>query len=224
MTLGPHLAGIARDVASGMLFLSSKNVIHRDLAARNCLYVWHTEDELRVKVADLGLSRFACESYLGMLKEKPVRWMPPEAIFENVYSQKSDVWSFGVVLWEIYSYGAEPFPEYAVLGTGGGGGGQQVRALQAEVFKGGKRLPRPQASPSELFDLMLSCWCCDPGERPSFADAHAVLVRHAPPLPTAAGEPQPYARTAPTAAGAGDYARCLPSQAAKSTGTQSCTT
>ncbi|KAJ7337779.1 hypothetical protein OS493_007935 [Desmophyllum pertusum] len=154
----PHIdkARIARDVANGMLHLSSKKCVHRDLAARNVLL---GKDNVAM-VSDFGLSRDVYESGEyenisgGIL---PVRWMALESLEDYTYNTKSDVWSFGVLLWEIESAGKMPYS---------GLGGMEV----VEFIKSGKRLAKPDECPAGVYEIMTSCWRPDPSQRPSFAE------------------------------------------------------
>jgi len=147
---------IARDVAKGMSHLSSKVCVHRDLAARNVLL---GKDNLAM-VSDFGLSRDVYESGEyentsgGML---PVRWMAPESLEDYTYGVKSDVWSFGVVMWEIESGGKMPYS---------GLGGIEI----VDFLKSGQRLKQPDGCPDNIYQIMTTCWSYDPLKRPSFGE------------------------------------------------------
>ncbi|KAM7429289.1 hypothetical protein ABFA07_019837 [Porites harrisoni] len=146
--------GIARDIANGMLHLSNRKCIHRDLAARNVLL----DENFVAMVSDFGLSRDVYESGAyentsgGVL---PVRWMALESLVDYTYSTKTDVWSFGVVLWEIESGGEMPYPGLA---------GMEL----VDFLRSGKRLRQPDGCPDNIFNIMTSCWHPDPSQRPSF--------------------------------------------------------
>ncbi|NWW41198.1 FRK kinase, partial [Panurus biarmicus] len=140
-------------VASGMAYLESQNYIHRDLAARNVLVGEHNV----YKVADFGLARVENENvYEARTETKlPVKWTAPEAIRYNRFSIKSDVWSFGILLFEIITYGQMPYhgmPGYQVI----------------QLLDDGYRLPQPKTCPAPLYEMMQWCWSAEPDERPTF--------------------------------------------------------
>ncbi|KAK3609539.1 hypothetical protein CHS0354_007345 [Potamilus streckersoni] len=145
------------DIAEGMAYLSSLKFVHRDLAARNCML----DEELHVKVADFGLSRdiYERDYYTSDNKKSklPVKWMAPESLEKGVYNSKSDVWSYGVVLWELMTRGVNPYPEVDNWDI--------VRYL-----KKGRRLPQPQYCPDQLFTVMQKCWIMDGHNRPTFSE------------------------------------------------------
>ncbi|XP_022808371.1 insulin-like growth factor 1 receptor isoform X2 [Stylophora pistillata] len=152
---------IARDVANGMSHLASKKCVHRDLAARNVLL----GERNIAMISDFGLSRDVYESgeYETLRGELlPVRWMALESMEDLVFNTKTDVWSFGILLWEMESRGKRPY-----IGLTSGG-------IMSFLWKG-KRLPKPEECPSEIYDLMKSCWNLHPEKRPSFADLLAFL-------------------------------------------------
>ena len=149
---------LAQQISSGMEHLASHHVVHRDLAARNIL-VW---DNLLVKISDLGVSRdqYAMD-YYNMQGNSviPIRWMPPEAILYNKYGTESDVWSFGVVLWEIYNYGLQPYYGYS-------------NSEVIEMIRARQILPCPEECPHRIYTLMMECWNEVPSHRPSFKVIH----------------------------------------------------
>uniref|UniRef100_M3YAC9 Tyrosine-protein kinase n=1 Tax=Mustela putorius furo TaxID=9669 RepID=M3YAC9_MUSPF len=150
----PLLLSFACQVAEGMSYLEGRRIVHRDLAARNVL----VGDDLACKVADFGLARLLKDDiYSPSSSSKiPVKWTAPEAANYRIYSQKSDVWSFGVLLYEVFTYGQCPYE-----------GLSNHETLQ-QVMRG-YRLPRPAPCPAEVYALMLECWKGSPEERPAFA-------------------------------------------------------
>nr|KAF6472613.1 src-related kinase lacking C-terminal regulatory tyrosine and N-terminal myristylation sites [Molossus molossus] len=156
----PVLLGFACQVAEGMSYLEERRIVHRDLAARNVL----VGDDLACKVADFGLARLLKDDvYSPSSGSKiPVKWTAPEAANYRVYSQKSDVWSFGVLLYEVFTYGQCPYE------------GLSNRETLQRIARG-YRLPRPAACPAEAYVLMLGCWKGSPEERPAFAELQEKL-------------------------------------------------
>merc|ERR1719367_2452884 len=161
------LTQFAHHVARGMEYLSSKKVIHRDLAARNVLVT----DQNVCKVADFGFSRDVMVNNIYERKSEgrlPIRWMAPESLYDNIYTTKTDVWSFGVLLWEIVTLGSTPYP---------GMSGSEVM----KRVKEGYRPEKPEHCDREIYNMMFYCWDKDPAERPSFTqlvkDLEALLTK-----------------------------------------------
>ena len=149
----PQLIDMSAQVASGMAYLEEQNYIHRDLAARNIL----VGENLICKISDFGLGRvFDEDPYEAHTGAKfPVKWTAPEAALYNRFSIKSDVWSFGIVLYETITYGRFPYPGW-------------TNAEVLEKISTGYRMGCPSNCPKKLHDIMLDCWREDPASRPTF--------------------------------------------------------
>ncbi|XP_071806517.1 uncharacterized protein [Asterias amurensis] len=148
------LMKFANDVADGMHYISSQKCIHRDLAARNVLVA----EDMTCKVSDFGLARDVIDNRVYERKSEgrlPLRWMALESILDEMYTTKSDVWSFGVLLWEIVTLGARPYPTMSAK-------------LMLKQLRIGFRMPQPTHCQGELYEMMLKCWEEEPDRRPTF--------------------------------------------------------
>lgn len=145
--------GMCQDVCEGMEYLEASNFIHRDLAARNCL----VGESLVVKVSDFGMTRFVLDDqYTSSSGTKfPVKWSAPEVFRYGRYSSKSDVWSYGVLVWEVFSEGKTPFEHLS-------------NSDAVEEISNGLRLFKPKLSSEKVYQFMNSCWQENPELRPSF--------------------------------------------------------
>uniref|UniRef100_A0A8C7HFX8 Tyrosine-protein kinase receptor TYRO3 n=1 Tax=Oncorhynchus kisutch TaxID=8019 RepID=A0A8C7HFX8_ONCKI len=142
------------DIARGMAYLSNKSIIHRDLAARNCML----SENLTVCVADFGLSKkiYSGDYYRqGSVSKLPVKWIALESLADNVYTTQSDVWAFGVTMWEIMARGQTPYP------------GVENSEIYEYLIKG-ERLKQPPDCRDNIYEIMHSCWSPVPKCRPSF--------------------------------------------------------
>ncbi|XP_038066681.1 angiopoietin-1 receptor-like [Patiria miniata] len=155
-----NLLKFGTDVAKGMDHLSKTGIIHRDLAARNILLA----EDLTAKVSDFGLSRGENIYVQKSSTRIPVRWLAIESLTRRVYKSKSDVWSFGILLWEIATYGSTPYP------------GIESKSL-AERLLDGYRMPKPDNCADEIYNLMLKCWHEVPSKRPTFKVLYQALEK-----------------------------------------------
>ncbi|NWS30578.1 EPHA2 protein, partial [Polioptila caerulea] len=161
-------------IAAGMKYLANMNYVHRDLAARNIL----VNSNLVCKVSDFGLSRvleddpeatYTTSVSVTAAGQRPgrggwprIRWTAPEAISYRKFTSASDVWSYGIVMWEVMSYGERPYWELS---------NHEVMKVINEGF----RLPAPLDCPSAIYQLMMQCWQQERGRRPKFADIVSIL-------------------------------------------------
>lgn len=161
------LLKICLDIVNGCCYLEELDYIHRDLAARNCLVSSRKREERVVKLADFGLARdIYKDSYYKKLNDSamPLKWMAPECLIEQKFTKKSDVWSFGVVMWEVMSYcqekpyeGVEP-------------------CFVRDHLASGRRLRKPDSCDDDMYRLMNQCWQMDPANRPTFHECRAILI------------------------------------------------
>ena len=148
-----NLIYMAVQIAGGMARLEEQNYVHRDLAAQNILL----GEEMVCKVANFGLAQ-TCDD------KETIRWRAPETVKRNQFTIKSDVWSFGIVLYEIITYGRLPYPRMTA--------NQVCDALQS-----GYRMPQPSGCPDKLYSLMLNCWAEEPGNRLGFDNQMFQLTK-----------------------------------------------
>ncbi|CAF99025.1 unnamed protein product, partial [Tetraodon nigroviridis] len=152
------LLNIARDIAKGCQYLEENQFIHRDIAARNCLLTCKGPGRV-AKIGDFGMARdiYRASYYRkGGRAMLPVKWMPPEAFMEGIFTSKTDTWSFGVLLWEIFSLGYMPYPSRS---------NQEV----LEFVTNGGRMDPPKNCPGPVYRIMTQCWQHQPEDRPNFS-------------------------------------------------------
>lgn len=157
-----HLLDAARGLCEAMVYLGKVGIVHRDLAARNVLVGADLHD---VKLADFGMSRDIQEKtyYRQTASERvPVKWLAPESIQRRLYTHASDVWSFGILLWELFSLGTQPYPEHTALEA-------------AMAVASGYRMPTPALAPARMYRCMFTMWCQRPKDRPTFTAINQVI-------------------------------------------------
>lgn len=156
----PKLIDFSAQIAEGMAYIEKKNYIHRDLRAANVL----VSESLLCKIADFGLARvIEDDEYSAREGAKfPIKWTAPEAINYGSFTIKSDMWSFGVLLYEIITYGKIPYPG-------------MTKGDVMSMVQRGYRMPQPDNCPAELYEIMMSCWKNKPEDRPTFDYMQSVL-------------------------------------------------
>lgn len=156
-----ELLRVADEVCLGMAYLCSQSIVHKDVALRNCIRGQNGV----VKVASFGLgSKLYPEAYYYLHgRNLPLRWMSPEAINQDLFSSESDIWAFGVLMWELFTYGKQPFPNLT------------NEQILFQVSQKHSTLPPPDKCPDDVFLVMSSCWVIEPSFRPTFPVLHQYI-------------------------------------------------
>ena len=165
-----QLTDMCKQIAKGMDYLASKDHVHRDLACRNCLVktcleTGMTDSGFIIKIGDFGMSHDLYQRNYYRVQGHavlPVRWMSPEAVIYGKFSTAGDVWSFGVTMWEIYSFAMQPY--YGISN-------EEVTKL----IRSGRHLEKPYDCPRSTYEIMKQCWSSEPMDRPSFSDLYNML-------------------------------------------------
>ncbi|XP_044147095.1 proto-oncogene tyrosine-protein kinase ROS [Bufo gargarizans] len=162
-----HLLDMSQDISRGCEYLEKLHFVHRDLAARNCLVSVkeYNNPSRKVKIGDFGLARDVYKSDYYRKKGEgllPVRWMAPESLIDGIFSTRSDVWSFGVLLWELFSLGQQPYQGYSNMEV-------------LHYVCSGQRMDSPDNCPDDMWDIMLKCWEQNPTGRPTFSQIQKQL-------------------------------------------------
>ncbi|KAJ1365352.1 Tyrosine-protein kinase csk-1 [Parelaphostrongylus tenuis] len=161
-----QLVQFAVDICGGMCYLESRQIVHRDLAARNVLL----DEDYVAKVSDFGLAKKAHSSSQDNTSGKfPIKWTAPEALRHSNFSSKSDMWSFGVLLWEIFSFGRVPYPRIGVDGR------SPIQDVVRHIERG-YRMEAPEGCPTDIFRIMNDAWALHPQDRPTFGQVLQRLV------------------------------------------------
>ncbi|XP_065188414.1 fibroblast growth factor receptor-like [Sycon ciliatum] len=157
--------GVVLQVAKGMAILAEHKVVHRAVSARNMLVREHGNGSLQVKISDLGVARQLLNSHEYhqlTMNTDAMKWMAVQAMRDGVFNTESDIWSFGVLVWEVLTCGEVPYSDVE-------------NWLLPAVLQSGKRLMKPLCCPHDVYDLMTSCWCLDASARPSFSQLETAF-------------------------------------------------
>lgn len=163
----PPVEHMAIQIADGMAYLAQKRFVHRDLASRNCM----VSDDMTVKIGDFGLTRDIYESDYYLRKRNglmPVRWMAPESLNNGLFTTETDVFSYGIVLWEIVTYAEQPYK------------GKSNEEVMRFVIDGGTETRPMKNCSDKVYELMTNCWKYQPNERITFNEIVEKLLADAP--------------------------------------------
>uniref|UniRef100_A0AC34FJB7 Tyrosine-protein kinase n=1 Tax=Panagrolaimus sp. ES5 TaxID=591445 RepID=A0AC34FJB7_9BILA len=156
-----QLIRFSLDVAEGMAYMERQHVVHRDLAARNILL----DENFVAKISDFGLAQLIAQPVNESVRGKfPIKWTAPEALRQSIFTSKSDCWSFGILLWEIFSFGRIPYPRIPIQDV--------IRHIES-----GYRMEPPEGCPLQISHLMTDTWSLQPTDRPTFAEIVIKLKR-----------------------------------------------